>query len=183
MIVSLIMLLVLVGMAASLSFLATIQSNLVASVGGKFISIDVSETCFDQAIEWLTSGFAQGWVNGAGNPQDLAQVGGPLSGLTLLSDTAPFGQVDSRSALFKSRASQAQYHLCMVEKAASSTTRGEGYEIGTSNGYGVSSFTYTIRMTAVGDFSLQSSNGVVNPSSWGAQSGRSTLEAVIDYTP
>ena len=183
MVVTLIMLLVLVGMAVSLSYVASIQSSLVSSITGKFISIDVGETCFDNAIEWLTGGTAQSWTNGTGQALDLAQSGGPLYGVTLLSDTIPLGQADNRTLMLRNRASQAQYHSCIVEKAASTTTRGEGYEIGTSNGYGVSNFTYTIRMTAVGDVNLQTTNGIVNPSSWLAQSGRSTLEAVIDYTP
>ena len=183
MVVTLIMLLVLVGMAVSLSYVAAIQANLVSAVTGKYISLDAGETCFDHAIEWLTAGAAQTWTNGTGQALDLAQPGNPLSSMTILGDTVPLGQTDNRSALFKSRTGQAQYHSCVVEKAASSTTRGEGYEIGTSNGYGVSSFTYTIRMTAIGDFGVQVAGGVVNPATWRTHSGRSTLEAVIDYTP
>jgi len=183
MVVSLVMLLVLVAMAVATTYVATIQANMVSAVAGKPISIDAGETCFDNAIEWLSKGAGQTWINGVGAPYDLAATGNPLNSISLLTDTIPLGSSDARSMMAKDRASRAQVHACVVEKAASTTTRGVGYEIGTSNGYGVSSFVYTIRMTAIGDVNVQSSGTLINPTYWQPHSGRTTLEMVLDYTP
>ncbi len=183
MVVALVMLLVLVGMAVATTYVATIQANMVSAVTGKPISIDAGETCFDNAIEWLSKGAGQTWVNGIGAAYDLASAGNALNSISLLSDTIPLGLSDTRSTLAKDRASRAQFHSCVLEKAASTTTRGVGYEIGTSNGYGVSSFVYTIRMTAIGDVNVQTNGSLINPTYWQPHSGRSTLEMVLDYTP
>lgn len=183
MVVSLVMLLVLVAMAVATTYVASIQASMVSSLTNKPVSIDVGDTCFDNAIEWLSRGTGQTWVNGDGSPVDLASAGNPLSAVSLLTDTIPLGSNDARSVIAKDRASRAQFHSCILEKAASTTTRGVGYEIGTSNGYGASSFVYTIKMTAIGDVNVQASGAVINPAYWQAQSGRSTLELVLDYTP
>lgn len=183
MVVALVMLLVLVGMAVATTYVATIQANMVSAVTGKPVSIDAGETCFDNAIEWLSKGAGQTWVNGVGAAYDLASAGNPLSNVSLLTDTVPLGGSDARSSLAKDRASRVQFHACILEKAASTTTRGVGYEIGTSNGYGASSFVYTIRMTAIGDVNVQTNGSLINPTYWQPHSGRSTLEMVLDYTP
>lgn len=183
MVVSLVMLLVLVAMAVATTYVASIQASMVSSLTNKPVSIDVGDTCFDNAIEWLSRGTGQTWVNGDGSPVDLASAGNPLSAVSLLTDTIPLGSNDARSVMAKDRASRAQFHSCILEKAASTTTRGVGYEIGTSNGYGASSFVYTIKMTAIGDVNVQASGAVINSTYWQAQSGRSTLELVLDYTP
>jgi Tfp pilus assembly protein PilX len=183
MVVALMMLLVLVGMAVATTYFATIQANMVSAVTSKPISIDAGETCFDNAIEWLSKGAGQTWVNGVGAAFDLASAGNPLNAISLLTDTTPLGQTDTRSAVAKDRASRAQFHSCVLEKASSTTTRGVGYEVGTSNGYGASSFVYTIRMTAIGDVNVQTNGALIDPTYWQPHSGRSTLEMVLDYTP
>lgn len=182
-VVALVMLLVLVGMAVATTYVATIQANMVSAVTGKAISIDAGETCFDNAIEWLSAGAGQTWINGEGKPLDLTSSGYALSGLSLLTDTVALGLSDTRSALAKDRASRAEVYSCVLEKAASTTTRGVGYEIGTSNGYGASSFVYTVRMTAIGHVNVKTNGSLINPTYWQPNSGRSTLELVLDYTP
>ena len=183
MVVTLILLLVLIAMGVGIAYIAAVQSDLVSAVANKPISIDASETCFDNAIEWLPTTAGKTWVNGVGASIDLAATGNPLNGKTLLSDTVPFSQSDTRSAQFQKRAGLGAYSSCIVEKISSTTTRGTGMEIGTSNGYGASNFVYAIRITAVGNFQVPISNNAINVSFWQSNSSRTTLESVIEYTP
>jgi Tfp pilus assembly protein PilX len=182
-VVSLVLLLVLTAMGVGLAYVASVQSDLVAAVVNKPLSIDASETCFDNAVEWLTKPAGQSWVNGLGAPMDLAATGGPLNGKTVLGDTIPVGQSDSRSAQFQSRAGRAAYSSCIVEKISSSTNGNSGNEIGSSNGYGASSFVYVIRITSIGSYNVAFNSGLINPSFWQSNSSKSVLEAVVQYTP
>lgn len=182
-VVTLILLLVLMVMGAGIAFIASTQSDLVAAVANKPVSIEAGETCFDNAIEWLDTSAGKSWVNGVGAQYDLATAGNPLSGKSVLADTVPLGQTDSRSAKFKDRVGRASYSSCIVEKLASTASLGIGSEVGTTNGYGVSSFTYTIRMTAIGNFNVPLTGNAINKTFWQSNSSRSVLEVVVSYTP
>lgn len=183
MVVSLILLLVITLMGMGIAYVASIQSELVAAVTNKPLSMDAGETCFDNAIEWLSTPSGQTWVNGLGDAYDLAGVSGPLKGKTVLGDTVPVGQTDSRSAKFKDRLGRATYTSCIVQKISSSTNGNTGNEIGTSNGYGVSNFVYVIRITSIGNYDAPMSGNVVDPLFWQSNSSRTVLEAVVQYTP
>ena len=182
-VVTLILLLVLMVMGAGISYLASMQSDLVAAVANKPISIEAGETCFDNAIEWFATSAGKSWINGAGAAYDLAATGGPLSGKTVLADTVPQGQTDSRNAKFKDRAGRASYSSCIVQKLASSSSLGIGTEVGSSNGYGVSTFTYTVKITALGNYNVPLTGSAINTQFWQSNSSRSALEAVVQYTP
>lgn len=182
-VVTLILLLVLMVMGAGISYLASMQSDLVSAVANKPISIEAGETCFDNAIEWFATSAGKSWINGAGAAYDLASTGGALSGKTVLADTIPQGQTDSRSAKFKDRAGRASYSSCIVQKLASTSSLGIGTEVGTSNGYGVSTFTYTVKITALGNYNVPLTGGAINTQFWQSNSSRSALEAVVQYTP
>ena len=182
-VVTLILLLVLMVMGSGIAYIASIQSDLVAAVANKPLSIEAGETCFDNAIEWMGTSAGKSWVNGVGAPYDLATAGNPLNGKTILADTVPLGLSDARSAKFKDRAGRASYSSCIVEKLASTASLGIGTEVGTSNGYGVSTFTYTIRITATGNYNVPLSAGIINKAFWQSNSSRSVLEAVVQYTP
>lgn len=183
MVVALVMLLVITMMGMGVAYVASVQSELVAAVTNKPLSIDAGETCFDNAIEWLSTTTGQSWVNGLGSPYDLASTGGPLAGKTVLADTVPLGKADNRSSKFKSRLGRSTYTSCIVEKISSSTNGSTGNEIGTSNGYGVSSFVYVIRITSTGSYDALMSGSSINPVFWQSNSSRSVLEAVVQYTP
>jgi len=182
-VVTLILLLVLMAMGAGISYLASMQSDLVSAVANKPLSIEAGETCFDNAIEWFSTSAGKSWVNGVGASYDLAATGGPLSGKTVLADTIPQGQADSRSAKFKDRAGRASYSSCIVQKLASASSLGVGTEVGVSNGYGASTFTYTIKITALGNYNVPLTGGAINTQFWQSNSSRSALEAVVQYTP
>lgn len=182
-VVTLIMLLVLMLMGGGTAYIASMQSDLVSAVANKPLSIEAGETCFDNAIDWFATSAGKTWVNGSGLPYDLAAVSAPLAGKTVLADTIPLGQADSRSAKFKDRAGRASYSSCIVEKLASTSSLGIGTEVGTSNGYGVSTFTYTIRITAIGNYNVPLTGGVINKVFWQSNSSRTVLEAVVQYTP
>ncbi len=183
MVISLVLLLVLTAMGIGLAYVASVQSDLVAAVANKPLSIDASETCFDNAVEWFALPAGQSWVNGLGAPMDLAASGGPLNGKTVLGDTIPFGQSDTRSAQFKSRAGRAAYSSCIVEKVSSSTNGTSGNEIGSLDGYGSSNFIYVIRITSVGNYNVAFNGAVINSNLWQSNSSKSVLEAVVQYTP
>ena len=100
-----------------------------------------------------------------------------------MADTIPQGQADSRSAKFKDRAGRASYSSCIVQKLASTSSLGVGTEVGTSNGYGVSTFTYTVKITALGNYNVPLTGGAINPQFWQSNSSQSALEAVVQYTP
>ena len=182
-VVSLILLLVLTAMGMGLAYVASVQSDLVAAVANKPLSIDAGETCFDNAIEWLSKPGGKAWVNGLGSPLDLAATGGPLNGITVLGDTVPVGKADIRASEFQSRVGRAAYSSCIVEKISSSTNGSTGNEIGTLNGYGESNFVYIIRMTAVGNYSVAMAGGVINPKFWQSNSSKSVLETIVQYSP
>ena len=182
-VVTLILLLVLMVMGAGIAYIASTQADLVAAVANKPVSIDAGETCFDNALEWLDTSAGKSWVNGTGAPYDLAVTGNPLSGKTVLADTVPLGQTDSRNTKFKDRMGRAGYSSCIVEKLASTASLGIGSEVGTTNGYGVSTFTYTIRMTAIGNFNVPLTGNSINKTFWQSNSSRSVLEVVVSYTP
>jgi Tfp pilus assembly protein PilX len=182
-VVTLILLLVLMLMGSGIAYIASMQSDLVSAVANKPLSIEAGETCFDNAIDWLGTSAGKSWVNGSGLPYDLAAVSAPLAGKTVLADTIPLGQADSRSAKFKDRAGRASYSSCIVEKLASTSSLGIGSEVGTSNGYGVSTFTYTIRITAIGNYNVPLTGNVINKVFWQSNSSRTVLEAVVQYTP
>ncbi len=182
-VVSLILLLVITAMGVGIAYVASVQSDLVAAVVNKPLSIDASETCFDNAIEWLSKPAGQTWVNGQGSPVDLAASGGPLAGKTVLGDTVPLGQTDTRSPKFKDRAGRAAVTSCVIEKISSSTNGNSGNEIGSSNGYGSSSFVYTVRITANGNYNAPMNGNVIDKNFWQSNSSKSVLEAVVQYTP
>lgn len=183
MVISLILMLVITAMGVGLAYVASVQSELVAAVVNKPLSIDASETCFDNAIEWLSTTSGKSWVNGLGTPLNLAAVGAPLVGKTLLGDTTPIGQADTRSNKFKDKAGRSTYSSCIVEKISSSTNGSSGNEIGSSNGYGVSTFTYVVRITATGNHNVAMNGSVVDKNLWQSNSSKSVLEAVVQYTP
>ena len=183
MVVALILLLVITLMGMGIAYMATVQSDMVAAVVNKPLSIDAAESCFDNAVEWLSTTPGKTWVNGVGAQQDLAVAGGPLNGNSMLIDTTPVGQSDTRSAVFKQRAGNAGYTSCMVEKVSSSTNGNTGNEIGTSNGYGASTFVYVIRITAVGGYNVAMNGQTIDTIRWQSAASRSVVEAVIQYTP
>lgn len=183
MVISLILLLVITAMGAGLAYVANTQSELVAAVVNKPLSIDASETCFDNAIEWLSTTSGKSWVNGLGSPLNLAATGGPLAGKTVLGDTAPIGQADTRSTKFKDKAGRSTYTSCIVEKISSSTNGNSGNEVGSSNGYGTSTFVYVVRITATGNHNVAMNGSVIDKKFWQSNSSKSVLEAVVQYTP
>lgn len=184
MVVSMILLLVVTAMGLGIAYVASVQSDLVAAVVNKPVSIEAADTCFDHALEWLSKPAGQSWVNGEGAAQDLAVSGGPLAGAaTLLQDTVPVGLGDARTAAFINKTGSAGYSSCIVEKLSSSTNGSTGNEIGTSNGYGASSFVYVIRITGQGEYNVPLVNGVVDERIWQSASSRSLVEAIVQYTP
>ena len=183
MVISLILLLVITAMGLGIAYVATVQSDMVAAVANKPVSIEAADTCFDHALEWIQKPAGQSWVNGEGLPLDLAANGGPLAGKTLMADTIPMGQNDNRTAAFVDRAGRATYSSCLVEKLSSTTNGNTGNEIGTSNGYGSSNFIYVIRITAQGDYNVPLIGSVVDTRFWQSGSSRSVVEAVVQYTP
>lgn len=183
MIISLVMLLVLMAMGIAITHVANLQSNLVSAVTDKSLSIDAAETCFDNALEWLVTPAGQGWVKGTGLPLDLAATGNALNGKTLLVDTAPSSGIDPRNSKFKKRIESASYSSCIVEKLTTITADGIGNEIGTPRTYNASNLTFTIRITAVGQYNISTLSGAIKAIFWKSNASQSTLEAVVLYTP
>ncbi len=183
MVITLIMLLVLTMMGLGIAYVANREADEVAAVVNKPMSMQAGETCFDKAMEWLSTSNGQGWVNGVGAAYDLAGTGGPLKGYTVQWDTVPTGQSDTRSQIFQKQAGQAVVSSCVVEKLSSSTNGSTGNEIGTSNGYGASNFVYLIKITAIGNFNVAMNGSAINTQYWQSNSSRSVLEAVVQYIP
>ena len=184
MVISLILLLVITAMGVGIAYVASVHTDLVAAVVNKPLSIDAGETCFDNAIEWLSKPAGQSFANGpTGVKLELAGSGGPLVGKTVLGDTIPLGQTDQRTAKFKDRVGRATYNSCTVEKIQAMNNGSSGNEIGSSNGYGASNFIYTIRITADGSYNLALNGSVIDKNYWQSNSSRSVLEAVVQYSP
>lgn len=178
MVVSLILLLVITLMGLGIAYVAKVQSDMVAAVVNKPVSIDVADTCFDHALEWIETSAGRSWLAGDGAPKDLVAIGGPLANKSLQIDTVPVGQSDNRSAAFVNNATRASYSSCVVQilKSSANTDSNVGNEIGTTNGYGASNI-YTIRITGQGDYNVPTEG------SWQSNSSRSVVEVVIQYAP
>lgn len=180
MVVSLILLLVITLMGLGIAYVANVQSDMVAAVVNKPVSIDVADTCFDHALEWIETSAGRSWLAGDGAPKDLAAIGGPLANKSLQIDTVPVGQSDNRSAAFVNNATRASYSSCVVQILKSDTSVmtdiNVGNEIGTSNGYGASKI-YTIRVTGQGDYNVPTQG------SWQSSASRSVVEVVVQFAP
>lgn len=179
MVVSLILLLVITLMGLAVAYVSSVQSELASAITNKPLSLEAAETCFDNAIEWLSTTNGKNWVNGPGLPNELVNSVGGLSRLTVLSDTIPLNISDSRTKEAIDRIGLSNFSSCIVEKISTSTNGNTGNEIGTSNGYGDSSFVYTIKITAVGNYNIPTV-GITN---WQSNSSHSILEAVVEYVP
>lgn len=177
MVVSLILLLVITLMGLAVAYVASVQSELASAITNKPLSLEAAETCFDNAIEWLATSNGKSWVNGVGAPNELVNAVGGLTKLTVLSDTTPVNGSDSRTQNAKDRVGRSDFSSCIVEKLSTNTNGSTGNEIGTSNGYGDSSFVYTIKITAVGNYSVPTGINAL----WQPNTSKSVLEAVVQY--
>ena len=180
---TLILLLVIMIMSAGLAYVGAIHSDLFNGASNKPLAIDTAESCVDQAIEWFGTTAGKTWIVGPGAALELTSSTGPLYGKNLLTDTAPSGGGDTRTAAQQAQISKGIISSCQIQKLASATTRGTGSEVGTLTSYGTSSLTYTIKVTATGNFNIIMSGSSINPLYWQANSSKTTVEAVFDYAP
>ena len=182
-IVTLLLLLVLMLMAAGIAYLGSAYVDLSNSVSFKSQSINAAETCVDQATDWLKTNDGINWVTGVGVARDLADAStGPLYQQSLLTDTAPTGVADNRNTEFKNMAGRGGFKSCIIQKVAATSITGVGKEIGTCDN--CSNLSYTVKITADGNFNVQyNSDGTINSKYWSSNSSRSLLEIVLDYIP
>ena len=187
-IVTLLLLLVLMLMAAGIAYVGSSYVDLSNAVSYKSQSINAAEACVDEAKEWLKTKDGIDWVNLDGRSGDLADptdpiiIGGPLYQHTLLTDTVPTGNVDGRNSEFKNMAGRGAFKSCKVERVSQTSITGVGKEIGTCDS--CNNFSYRVRITADGNFNVQyNSDGTVNSKYWRSNSSRSILEIVLDYIP
>ena len=182
-IVTLLLLLVLMLMAAGIAYMGSTYVDLSNSVSYKPQSINAAETCVDQATDWLKTNDGINWVTGVGAAFDLADPStGPLYKQNLLTDTVPTGVADSRNTEFKNMAGRGGFKSCIIQKVAATSITGVGKEIGTCDN--CSNLSYTIKITADGNFNVQyNSDGTINSQYWSSNSSKSLLEIVLDYIP
>ena len=182
-IVTLLLLLVLMLMAAGIAYLGSAYVDLSNSVSLKSQSINAAETCVDQATDWLKTNDGINWVTGVGAARDLADAStGPLYQHSLLTDTAPTGVADNRNTEFKNMAGRGGFKSCIIQKVAATSITGVGKEIGSCDN--CSNLSYTVKITADGNFNVQyNSDGTINSKNWSSNSSRSLLEIVLDYIP
>ncbi len=182
-IVTLLLLLVLMLMAAGIAYMGSAYVDLSNSVSLKPQSINAAETCVDQATDWLKTNDGINWVTGVGSAFDLADPStGPLYKHNLLTDTAPTSVADNRNSEFKNMAGRGGFKSCIIQKVAATSITGVGKEIGTCDN--CSNLSYTVKITADGNFNVQyNSDGTINNKYWGSNSSRSLLEIVLDYIP
>ena len=182
-IVTLLLLLVLMLMAAGIAYMGSAYVDLSNAVSLKPQAINAAETCVDQATDWLKTNDGINWVTGVGSAFDLADPStGPLYQHNLLTDTAPKGVADNRSSEFKNMAGRGGFKSCVIQKVAATSITGVGKEIGTCDN--CSNLSYTVKITADGNFNVQyNSDGTINSKYWNSNSSRSLLEIVLDYIP
>jgi len=182
-IVTLLLLLVLMLMAAGIAYLGSAYVDLSNSVSYKPQAINAAETCVDQATDWLKTNDGINWVTGVGAAFELADpTTGPLYKHNLLTDTAPAGLADNRNAELKKMASLGGFKSCIIQKVAATSITGVGKEIGTCDS--CANLSYTVKITSDGNFNVQyNSDGTISSNYWSANSSRSLLEIVVDYIP
>jgi Tfp pilus assembly protein PilX len=182
-IVTLLLMLVLMLMAAGIAYIGSSYVDLSNSVSYKSQSINAAETCIDQATDWLKTNEGINWVTGVGAARDLADpITGPLYQHNLLTDTAPTGVADNRNTELKNMAGRGAFKSCIIQKVAATSITGVGKEIGTCDS--CSNLSYTVKITADGNFNVQyNSDGTINSKYWSSNSSRSLLEVVLDYIP
>ena len=170
-------------MAAGVAYVGSSYVDLSNSVSYKSQSLNAAEACVDEAKEWLKANDGIDWVTGVGAARDLADRStGPLYQHTLLTDTAPTGNADSRNSEFKNMAGRGGFKTCIVEKVSATSITGVGKEIGTCDS--CSNLSYTVKITADGNFNVQyNSDGTINNKYWSSNSSRSVLEIVLSYIP
>ena len=117
-IVTLLLLLVLMLMAAGIAYMGSAYVDLSNAVSLKPQAINAAETCVDQATDWLKTNDGINWVTGVGSAFDLADPStGPLYQHNLLTDTAPTGVADNRSSEFKNMAGRGGFKSCVIQKS------------------------------------------------------------------
>jgi Tfp pilus assembly protein PilX len=181
--VTLMLLLVLMIMSAGLAYVGALHSDLFNGSSNKPMAIGAAESCIEQSIDWLATSAGKTWVVGPGAAVDLASTTGVLYGKNLMTDTIPTTSADSRSAAQLGQVSKAVFSNCIIQKLASTTIRGTGSEVGSSSAYGASSLSYTIKVTATGNFNILMSGNTINPLYWRPNSSKTKIEAVFDYVP
>jgi Tfp pilus assembly protein PilX len=181
--VTLMLLLVLMIMSAGLAYVGALHSDLFNGSSNKPMAIGAAESCIEQSIDWLATSAGKTWVVGPGAAVDLASTTGVLYGKNLMTDTIPTTSADSRSAAQLGQVSKAVFSNCIIQKLASTTIRGTGSEVGSSSAYGASSLSYTIKVTATGNFNILMSGNAINPLYWQPNSSKTKIEAVFDYVP
>lgn len=181
--VTLMLLLVLMIMSAGLAYVGALHSDLFNGTSNKPMAIVAAESCIDQAIDWFGTSAGKTWIVGPGAAVDLASATGALYGKNLMTDTVPTTSSDTRSAAQINQVSKAVFSSCVIQKLASTTIRGTGSEIGSSTAYGASTLSYTIKVTATGNFNILMSGGTINPLYWQPNSSKTKIEAVFDYIP
>jgi Tfp pilus assembly protein PilX len=181
--VTLMLLLVLMIMSAGLAYVGALHSDLFNGTSNKPMAIAAAESCIDQAIDWFGTSTGKTWVVGPGAALDLASTSQVLYGKNLMTDTVPTTISDSRSAAQLNQVSKAVFSSCIIKKLASTTIRGTGSEVGSSSAYASSSLSYTISVTAIGNFNIQMSGNAMNPLYWQSNSSKTNIEAIFDYIP
>lgn len=176
MVVTLILLLVITAMGIGIAYVTSMQSGLVAAVVDKPLSIDASETCFDNALEWLSTADGRAWLNRI-NQNDFidlaAKKDSPLYGKTTFTDTTIASNPNSlRDSKLIQRLKNASYSNCTVTLLSVQTRENIGSEIGSTSGYGSRAFEYDISIAASG---VVANNGFT--------SSKSDLVAVIHFIP
>lgn len=181
--VTLMLLLVLMIMSAGLAYVGALHSDTFNGSSNKPMAITAAESCIDQAIDWFGTSAGRSWVVGPGTALDLASTTQVLHGKNLMTDTVPQTSSDARSAAQLKQVSRAVFSSCIIQKLASTTIRGTGSEVGSSSAYSASSLSYTIKVTAIGNFNIVMSGNAMNPLYWQSNSSKTTIEAVFDYIP
>ena len=179
-IVTLLLLLVLMIMAAGIAYIGSNYVDLSNAVSYKPQSINAAETCVEQAKEWLNTDAGIKWYANANieasypnplrdpsniqiNVKDL--VLDPLYQHNLLLDTVS-GPSDQRRSDFKSMLNKAQIKSCTLKKIIAPTNIRCAWGIPKSHG---------VEIVATGNFNVQYNSDKIDGKYWRSNSNETEL--------
>ncbi len=180
-VMTLVLLLTLTIMVASVSQVVNRHSDLTSAVTHRPLAIEAADACIHQALEWMGTPTGQEWLNGDA-AMDLAAVGNVLNKRTVLQDTTKAARPISFTRLLE----KASCTSVVVSKIDETVVRDEGSEVGTETTYGATDYdssTYIIKIIAQGIFNVptNSAGTTIVLDDWNSSSGLATVEVIAEF--
>ena len=185
-VVTLVLLLTLTIMAASVSQVVNRHSEMIDNISYRPVAMEAANACVDMAFDWLATLEGELWRNGAVSV-DLASPGKTLNKKTVLDDTTRPTTAGgaARATSFVTTLGKAYCTKVRLTKLSEGVVRGEGSEIGSESTYGSSFLKYVIKIETKGVFNVptNAAGTMILLDEWSSSSNLVDIEVVAGYEP